>query len=126
MLKSIIIIIIGYTLNIHSSYHNITVNDKKNQKSKIKILKTNLFLEKMNYSLCQMWKLTLGVKVLSDARPLHPKEDVIPTLTFQGSHPIQAVGEDPHPNSGAVIFSSMAAHQKRQVFCPTEQDRSLT
>ncbi len=44
--------------------------------------------------------------VLSDARPLHPKEDVIPTLIFEGSHPIQAVGEHPHPSSGAVIFSS--------------------
>jgi hypothetical protein len=48
--------------------------------------------------------------VLSDARPLHPKENVIPTLRFEGSHPIQAVGEDPRANSGAVIFSSMAAH----------------
>jgi len=64
--------------------------------------------------------------VLSDAHPLHPKEDVNPTLIFEGSHPIQAVGEDPHPNSGAVILSCMAPHKKRQVFCPTEQDRSLT
>jgi hypothetical protein len=48
--------------------------------------------------------------VLCDASPLHPKEDVIPTLIFQGSHPIQAVGEDPHPNSAAIIFSSIAAH----------------
>jgi len=25
-------------------------------------------------------------------------------LSYQGSHPIQAVGEDPHPNSAAIMF----------------------
>jgi len=54
-----------------------------------------------------------------------PSEGVTPSLIFEGSHPIQAVGEDPHPNSGAVILSCMATDQKRQVFCPTEQDCSL-
>jgi len=68
--------------------------------------------------------LTIGDRANSGCSASASK-GVTPSLIFEGSHPIQAVGEDPHPNSGAVILSSMAAHEKRQVFCPTEQDRSL-